>query len=943
MRNIRRWLIAFSVLGCLSPTSALADVPADFELVATAGSLAPEDSNVVIRITADGHGVYEVFRAGDPFAGPLDSLAFTLTEPELYYLWSRIDADGFFTLSDTYSNDAILDRSFAQLLVRANGTSAVVTTRNISVPAFDAIVDVLNEVTPGSLDLRYDTSPPFAFGQTDVCGGTLEANIAKPGSKPPSNQTVTAARPTEPAPRSGEAHPGTRVAYHITLEEAVKRGIVRLRAKGGHYGDQVSITVDNTANQTSNRLIMDLYLEFFGAESNAANAATAESDIEGRWGGHTASGGGPTMGVDVHTRVSSSLSAPGTQGYHQIGLKTVAILKDSYVNDGAGVNHGVSSGEWQTDPPATVYPHESGHLMGLPDRYDDYRKLPSGNWRRASNREEFTNNDFANMVQAVFPQLTLAAILARLNDPTCQRVTLPMSGHDNDIMAVRTKNPLQSDIDAIIAQAGLIVEVQPGNIAIGKDATEQNFVFTRAVDVFVTRGKNQTLMGLWAACIDLNRYTPSVDREFDLGPRLADWVGIPAAAYLSALTTCVNANELFCGGHHETQDAVWRITDNYAYGGGAADQLLSLAGVDLGSQVVEFPHLTSLNGANSGTTFFIPPELYRPVVSGEGGEAGHNVPLGASLIAPLLEGVSYGFTWQLDVPSGSASTLAATTGPTSSFVPDIGGIYRIVLRSHIDDGVHAPFEVATEKFLTVADAWTETFESGTLGTGPPFSWVTNEFPWTVESGQSSTGSFSAHSAHIADNQSSRLQTTINVYSNEEITFALHVSSEAGYDALNFSIDGTVVYGWSGEVEWHRVSPIYIAPGTHVLTWSYDKDYSNSRGLDRAWIDDVFFPRSARFISVGDGSVLPKRVMLEQNRPNPFADGTVIMYGLPRAENVQLTVFDVSGREVMALDQGRREAGEHRVRVGPGLLPPGVYTYRLKAGPFMQSKRMVVLH
>ncbi len=82
--------------------------------------------------------------------------------------------------------------------------------------------------------------------------------------------------------------------------------------------------------------------------------------------------------------------------------------------------------------------------------------------------------------------------------------------------------------------------------------------------------------------------------------------------------------------------------------------------------------------------------------------------------------------------------------------------------------------------------------------------------------------------------------------------------------------------------------------------------------------------------------------LLQTYPNPFNPSTTIMFELARDAYVTLDVYDVMGREVLRLVDGRRGAGRHYVRWNAAAVPSGVYVYRLKAGRLSRTKRMILL-
>jgi hypothetical protein len=82
--------------------------------------------------------------------------------------------------------------------------------------------------------------------------------------------------------------------------------------------------------------------------------------------------------------------------------------------------------------------------------------------------------------------------------------------------------------------------------------------------------------------------------------------------------------------------------------------------------------------------------------------------------------------------------------------------------------------------------------------------------------------------------------------------------------------------------------------------------------------------------------------LEQNYPNPFNPSTTISFSLPRTEVVSLKVYDLLGREIATLVEGREEAGEHSATWNAKSLASGVYFYQLKAGGFVETKKLLLL-
>jgi hypothetical protein len=87
--------------------------------------------------------------------------------------------------------------------------------------------------------------------------------------------------------------------------------------------------------------------------------------------------------------------------------------------------------------------------------------------------------------------------------------------------------------------------------------------------------------------------------------------------------------------------------------------------------------------------------------------------------------------------------------------------------------------------------------------------------------------------------------------------------------------------------------------------------------------------------------------LEQNYPNPFNPSTVISYRLPVTSNVTLKVYDILGNEVVTLVNEEKRTGEYEVEFNNHLvkgrnLPSGIYFYRLIAGQFSETMKMILI-
>ncbi|MGB5875240.1 MAG: T9SS type A sorting domain-containing protein, partial [Bacteroidota bacterium] len=108
------------------------------------------------------------------------------------------------------------------------------------------------------------------------------------------------------------------------------------------------------------------------------------------------------------------------------------------------------------------------------------------------------------------------------------------------------------------------------------------------------------------------------------------------------------------------------------------------------------------------------------------------------------------------------------------------------------------------------------------------------------------------------------------------------------------------------------------------------------------IDDSIFVQSTVDVEEQGESSVPMEFSLAQNYPNPFNSSTVIRVGLPRASFVSLKVYNILGQEVATLVDQTQEAGYRSVKFDASALASGVYIYRLTAGSFVSTKKMVLV-
>ncbi len=120
---------------------------------------------------------------------------------------------------------------------------------------------------------------------------------------------------------------------------------------------------------------------------------------------------------------------------------------------------------------------------------------------------------------------------------------------------------------------------------------------------------------------------------------------------------------------------------------------------------------------------------------------------------------------------------------------------------------------------------------------------------------------------------------------------------------------------------------------------YDRK-APEQGVLKAWSLKLEYESPIGLIPVS--TEIPEKFSLSQNYPNPFNPATKIRFNISSPAEVKLQVFDILGKEVKMLVNESFQPGVYETDFDASTLPSGVYFYRLTAGTFSESKKMVLL-
>jgi len=174
---------------------------------------------------------------------------------------------------------------------------------------------------------------------------------------------------------------------------------------------------------------------------------------------------------------------------------------------------------------------------------------------------------------------------------------------------------------------------------------------------------------------------------------------------------------------------------------------------------------------------------------------------------------------------------------------------------------------------------------------------------------------------------------VDTTGNAEVFLTVETRGIAGVPAVEVKPCGVSNITANGnKVAFMSLDPIAINSRPDYYWYGFSMTSPQSQSLE--WFGII--------TGVEDEEGVPERFTLSQNYPNPFNPSTVIKYSLPEKSNVSIKVYDMLGQEVATLVNEVKNAGTYQVNFDASGLTSGMYIYKIQAGDYVSSKKMMLL-
>ena len=383
--------------------------------------------------------------------------------------------------------------------------------------------------------------------------------------------------------------PATEISLAVTLKEAAQKGVVELKAKGGFATDAVAVDLKGKPELFARKPVtIEIRVEFISEGPIDVTSVRKLDDqmnkIERRLSGMRASSGRP---VDV--KIDQLLRPPGsspTPGFHQVVMGDSRVTRS--FTEGANLPNTtkILTGAWSPTESLDGLAHETMHLAGLKDQYDDYVVTTRGKYK---------------LPWTAVPDADVVKWLKKNGLPTdhWKVVGEPRKGHETDLMGdtdCLNCMPSQHDIDYLAGQAGLHLTVLTGDVLVSKTPLgpphQQNLVTVggtsspsssstpRLLQLFAPRSGQAHADGIWAFCLDHGSKVPARGVGYDVLGSVAKLRG-PGLRQLEAVlaelqrrwsrSVPITRTRSEPATPDIAQSAIWSVTDRESFRASAAD------------------------------------------------------------------------------------------------------------------------------------------------------------------------------------------------------------------------------------------------------------------------------------------------------------------------------------------------------------------------------------